>query len=589
MKKKNGFTLIELLAVIAVIAILTIIAVPNVLKLYKESKKNTFIAEVRKTAKSAQLEYAEGTKNTFDCNKDLSGQKYKECTGTVDEDEVTITALGDGAFSNFLMVDVTSEPDSGIFIDLDELNLIEVDKDTEYSESLIKDNSINPKFRSVTGKELIDKDLEIYDVEITDDIQENINAEIEFLDKMRNNFSVSDNKMSQKERLEYPTYNQAPSSLNDNSNIFDNNFALKINSNLQNQKNENNVVTKLSVERLSMQSQYADENLLVYELSFDNKMLGTYVISKLDFDYAYVVKKSELDEMVKEGHFAPTTIYEGQEITIDSQDKLYFLVYTYYGYEYEGLTIEKTAGGSGLKMIGKKSVDLDIKNVKSYKDSGITNKGEKLEKEGDFYSYNNIRERDGEFTYNYVVKTTEGVKILKRRVNVYSETSLDCFEFYLDKSSNTYGIDYYYDYEKNDPKNKPCPKKVYIPDKYNGLDIDSVYSYAFEDKGITSLRLPAALEYIGYEAFVNNFLESVVLPDSVKNIDDFAFLINNITYVEYNGKNKFCYQDIGAQRYNKIYKDINSNYYYYYYWNDFAYTGKTSKSFLVTCAEPMPE
>ena len=77
MKRKNAFTLIELLAVIAVIAILTIIAVPNVMKLYKESKKNMFITQVRKTAKSAQLEYAEGTKNTFDCNKDLSGQTYQ--------------------------------------------------------------------------------------------------------------------------------------------------------------------------------------------------------------------------------------------------------------------------------------------------------------------------------------------------------------------------------------------------------------------------------------------------------------------------------------------------------------------------------
>lgn len=153
MKSKKGFTLIELLAVIAIIVILTIIAVPNVLKLYKESKKNIFIAQVRKVAKSSQKEYAEGTINTFDCNKDLAGQKYKECTGTVDEDEVTITALGDGTFSNFLMVDVTSEPDSGVFIDLDELNLIEIEKEEPFSESLIKNGAFNSKFRSVEGKE----------------------------------------------------------------------------------------------------------------------------------------------------------------------------------------------------------------------------------------------------------------------------------------------------------------------------------------------------------------------------------------------------------------------------------------------------
>lgn len=211
MKKKNGFTLIELLAVIAVIAILTIIAVPNVLKLYKESKKNTFIAEVRKTAKSAQLEYAEGTRDMFDCNEDVAGQKYKECTGTVDEDEVTITALGNGAFSNFLMVDVTSEPDSGIFIDLDELNLIEIEKLVSFKESLIKDNAINPIFRSVEGKEIVETilEIELKNIEsqgkerpkITDEIQQRINEMTELIDKMRNNNIIVDNKMRQKEQI----------------------------------------------------------------------------------------------------------------------------------------------------------------------------------------------------------------------------------------------------------------------------------------------------------------------------------------------------------------------------------------------------
>ena len=64
-----------------------------------------------------------------------------------------------------------------------------------------------------------------------------------------------------------------------------------------------------------------------------------------------------------------------------------------------------------------------------------------------------------------------------------------------------------------------------------------------------------------------------------------AFYLNNITYVEYDGKSKFCYQDIGAQRYNKIYKRPG----YYPSWKDYAYTGKTSKSFLVACRELSPQ
>ena len=42
---KKGFTLVELLAVIAILAILVIIALPNVLSMYNEARKNTFVTE----------------------------------------------------------------------------------------------------------------------------------------------------------------------------------------------------------------------------------------------------------------------------------------------------------------------------------------------------------------------------------------------------------------------------------------------------------------------------------------------------------------------------------------------------------------
>ncbi len=44
---KRGFTLVELLAVIAILAILVIIAMPNVLKMFNESKKDSFETEVK--------------------------------------------------------------------------------------------------------------------------------------------------------------------------------------------------------------------------------------------------------------------------------------------------------------------------------------------------------------------------------------------------------------------------------------------------------------------------------------------------------------------------------------------------------------
>lgn len=45
--KKKGFTLVELLAVIAILAILVIIALPNVLGMFNNAKKNTFVTELQ--------------------------------------------------------------------------------------------------------------------------------------------------------------------------------------------------------------------------------------------------------------------------------------------------------------------------------------------------------------------------------------------------------------------------------------------------------------------------------------------------------------------------------------------------------------
>lgn len=606
MKNKNGFTLIELLAVIAVIAILTIIAVPNVLKLYKESKKNTFIAEVRKTAKSAQLEYAEGTRDTFDCNKDLSGQKYKECTGTVDEDEVTITALGDGAFSNFLMVDVTSEPDSGIFIDLDELNLIEIEKLVSFKESLIKDNAINPIFRSVEGKEIVETILEIElkniesqgkeRPEITDEIQQRINEMTELIDKMRNNNIIVDNKMRQKEQIvieKKSNISYSNETLKNNLLAFSstNEDKLKINSKSSRIQVQNNQIKKLSTKDnnlIAAMQEPSYANILVYELNVDSKMLGTYEIIKSDFTTGAILKESDLKNIFESGEFAPSMLYEGQTIDLTAAEKVYFIVTTEYGEEYEGFTIEKTDSINNLQLIGKSSVELNINDIKSYVDDGIKNKKAKLTNEGDFYSYNNIRQREGNFTYNYVVKTNDGVKILKRKVNVYADTPLDCFEFksnYYDEKS--YMIYKYYEYEKNDKTQKACPKRVYIPNQYNNYDITSINYSAFKDMGILSVRLPEKLKTIDYYAFSNNFIETLTIPKTVTRIEKFAFLYNNIKYIEYNGSSKFCNQSIGPQRYNKIISFEGMGYSEFWYRN--IYTGKTSKSFLKSCTLRPPE
>ncbi len=55
--KKQGFTLVELLAVIAILAILVIIALPNVLKMFNDAKKNSFLTEAKTVYGEAGKKY----------------------------------------------------------------------------------------------------------------------------------------------------------------------------------------------------------------------------------------------------------------------------------------------------------------------------------------------------------------------------------------------------------------------------------------------------------------------------------------------------------------------------------------------------
>ncbi len=80
---KKGFSLIELLAVIAILAVLAIFVVPNLISLFNNSKKETFIVDIKSRF------------NTIDLN--IMKQSIKEDNGTVfyrlegDENKVPLT------------------------------------------------------------------------------------------------------------------------------------------------------------------------------------------------------------------------------------------------------------------------------------------------------------------------------------------------------------------------------------------------------------------------------------------------------------------------------------------------------------------
>ena len=85
---KKGFTLVELLAVIAILAILVIIALPNVIKLYNNAKKNSFLTEAKtvysevskkyisESIKGNKLSYINSEDNT---KLEMNGNKLKYC------------------------------------------------------------------------------------------------------------------------------------------------------------------------------------------------------------------------------------------------------------------------------------------------------------------------------------------------------------------------------------------------------------------------------------------------------------------------------------------------------------------------------
>ena len=86
--KNKGFTLVELLAVIAILAILVIIALPNVLKMFNDSKKNSFLTEAKTVYSEVSKKYIsesmKGNKLTYvsseDSTKlDMTGKKLQYC------------------------------------------------------------------------------------------------------------------------------------------------------------------------------------------------------------------------------------------------------------------------------------------------------------------------------------------------------------------------------------------------------------------------------------------------------------------------------------------------------------------------------
>ena len=164
--KKKGFTLIELLAVIAILAILVLLVVPNVMKLFNKSKKEAFEIQVRKTAKTmdSDLELDAESLEIMDCKQVLEGDMFDSCEAQFINGKPYINAVGKGKYSHFMMVDATIDSDSGVVINLEELQEFPSDSDKLTSDFINKsENKLNKNiFVEQKPEDIIDK-IKAYD------------------------------------------------------------------------------------------------------------------------------------------------------------------------------------------------------------------------------------------------------------------------------------------------------------------------------------------------------------------------------------------------------------------------------------------
>ena len=532
--KNKGFTLVELLAVIAILAILVIIAIPNVLKMFNDSKKNAFMVQARKTASVAQEHTVLSSDKTFDCNSLLTGQKFKDCTATVDKNnQVSVDVLGSGAYENFLMVDVTPNANSGIFVDLSKLNTINIGEEKEFKESLVKDNKINePTFKQMTADEYV---------------------------SLGSKFNTLTDEDKQKYKDEY-------------------------NTSLNNIKIENNLIKSTSKETIFAATMKlpAGKYKIVYKLNdyrtepiliTDNCINNRENIKENNdmFNYLYFIDYNFIKD--ENGNPILTGI-----INIPKDTEYYIVGEINSNKIGPEITIERMQ--PDFPINGDENIYLLPAEVSSYKDAGVSYKDKTLTG-NDVYTYTNLKDKEGEYKYNYIIKTNQGVKILRRYITVSNNTSEKCFEF----NKETQEIKQYYYFENNVSGGKKCPMDVVIPKKISGVQVKSIGDSAFECScngtivlpttsfnkynikqmskcsrpiGINSVILPEGLEYIGTYAFFRNNLKTVTIPSTVTEIRRLAFARNQLQSVIFKGdKSKI---KIGCEAFNgeKHSAEVNS-------------------------------
>ncbi len=507
--RKKGFTLVELLAVIAILAILVIIALPNVINLFNNAKRNAFETQVRKVAQVSKQKLLTigNSQKTFDCNSLLSGKSFEDCTASVEGSTVVIDALGSGEYSNYLMVDVTDDGESGTLIDLDKLKEIKVE-DEELNETLVKNGKINePLFKMLTVDEYADLLLKIGNL-----TKQNIESNKKKYSEALNKISYSDNMI-----------------LNSSS----------------------------------------DDIFYLFKINFTNDMLGKYKIvwyNSNDFVNDDMINDrdynpEEIFEDYKDNNRKSEAI-----MNVTKVQNYFFAAGLNSGEESLGFEIKNVGYENNLQLIGEKNITIESKQVKDYKDAGIMNNGKQLTTD-EYFAYTRLKDTPGIYKYNYIVKTNKGIKKFTRNVEVINETDSRCFAFNNGAIEHYY---YYVNNDSSQarcPMDVIIPKKINGQDVteigshaftvgcYNIVEpVNNKKNYEIKfmgtcdvtGMGINSVKLPSTLVYVDDEAFYGNNLESLVIPRTVTRIERKAFANNKLQSVTFEGDRNNIFIHCGA-------------------------------------------
>ncbi len=105
MKSKKGFTLVELLAVIAILAILVVLALPNVINMFNQARKETFVTEAKKVFSEAGKKFVSSSINgkpvkvinsEDDSKLNMTGKKLQYCIILDNKGNVTSMKVSNG-------------------------------------------------------------------------------------------------------------------------------------------------------------------------------------------------------------------------------------------------------------------------------------------------------------------------------------------------------------------------------------------------------------------------------------------------------------------------------------------------------------